>query len=517
MVFTLIVMLGLFVWSADRQNKLTADASQKLLHTALDIKAGGLSNILTDYTFWDDAYQAVVVEFDRPWVEDNFGDGDYLGETFGITESYVFNDHNRLIWAMRASEPVEDLSELGVNDLMEGGLVEFLASVRGYDQINEDGVTGLFRIDQELFFVAAHVVTPHAEKQLEAARVSPTSAYIALFLSPMNEEFLRETEERFQLNGLKLVTGTVPDRGLVAPLHAPNGQMFGYLNWTPEQSGSSVYMFILPGFLLVLALIGGFGWYGLHALKRGQEELWDALNQAEAANMAKSTFLSSMSHELRTPLNAIVGFAQLLEQDDSLQDTMKPVVGGIVTESRTFLALVDKVLLFAEIDDGVVRIHTIDMSPKVLIDWCSPLLERMARNTELNSRVVGLEQELPSITVDPKGVMTILEIFMANAVMYNKPQGDVVVSAAMMGDAVRLSVSDTGYGIAQELQDRVFDPYDRLGMENTAHSGLGVGLVVAKRLAEAMNGRVGFDSVEGEGSTFWVEFPVSAPKAEKVS
>ena len=512
LVFTLVVMLGLFVWSADRQNRLMAEASQKFLSTALEIKASSLNKILRDYTFWDDAYQAVVVDFDTAWVEDNYGDGDYLRDTFNITESFLFNDRNRLIWAMRSSEVVEDLPALRMYDLMAGGLDGFLNAVRGQDEINEDGATALFRLGGDLFFASAHVITPHTKEQLAAVHVSPENAHIALFLAPLNEDFLRETEQQFQLKDLRLVAGAAPERGLVAPLSAPDGQVFGYLNWTPEQSGSSAYAFILPGFLVILALIGGLGWYGLRTLKRGQEELWQALNQAEAANLAKSTFLSSMSHELRTPLNGIVGFAQLLEQDESLQDKMKPVVDGIVTESKTFLALVDKVLLFADVDDGMVRINPIDTSPKVLVDWCTPELDRLTYNAGLNGRVEGMEREFPQITVDPKGVMTILEIFMANAVMYNKPQGDVIVSAEMLGNArVRLSVRDTGYGIAPELQDRVFVPYDRLGMENTAHSGLGVGLVIAKRMAEAMNGQVGFHSVEGKGSTFWVEFPATAP------
>jgi signal transduction histidine kinase/ActR/RegA family two-component response regulator len=249
------------------------------------------------------------------------------------------------------------------------------------------------------------------------------------------------------------------------------------------------------------------------------EELREARTAAEAANQAKSDFLASMSHELRTPLNAILGFAQLLQRDKNapLSLRQKERVDQILKGGEHLLHLIDDILDLSRIEAGGVSISLEPVSVAEVLDEVRTLLETMAARQGIRVEVDALPAGLPLVSVDRTRFSQILMNLGSNAIKYNRPSGKVTFTVSIpRADAVRVTVRDTGMGIPAEKQAKLFQPFQRAGQETGPIEGTGIGLVITKRLAEFMHGEVGFQSVFGEGSQFWVDLPVHVSQARPI-
>lgn len=235
-----------------------------------------------------------------------------------------------------------------------------------------------------------------------------------------------------------------------------------------------------------------------------QQSIELAREEAERANSAKSEFLSRMSHELRTPLNAILGFGQLLQMD-TLTAEQRESVEHILRAGNHLLELINEVLEISRIEAGRLSLSLEPISLDEVLRETEDLIRPMIRerNLRLNeeSRSSGLQ-----VQADRQRLRQVLLNLLANAAKYNRPGGSVTVAATRMPEGrLRVSVTDTGPGIAEEKRQRLFTPFERLGAEQTDVEGTGLGLALSQRLAEAMGGTLGVDSVPGQGSTFWLE------------
>ncbi len=241
------------------------------------------------------------------------------------------------------------------------------------------------------------------------------------------------------------------------------------------------------------------------------EELRDARLAADGANQAKSDFLSSMSHELRTPLNAILGFAQLLQRDrkDPLSGRHQERVVQILTGGGHLLRLIDDILDLSRIEAGSVSISTEPVSVPEVVEEVRVTLESMAVRQGVRIDLDAMPADLPMVAADRTRFIQILMNFGSNAIKYNRPDGKVTFAISVPDAArVRVTVRDSGLGIPEDKQGKLFQPFQRAGQENGPIEGTGIGLVITKRLAQLMNGDVGFRSVAGEGSEFWADIPV---------
>lgn len=241
--------------------------------------------------------------------------------------------------------------------------------------------------------------------------------------------------------------------------------------------------------------------------KRNEEALEIAKNEAEKANRAKSEFLSRMSHELRTPLNAILGFSQLLESSD-LSATNLERVGYVQRAGRHLLELINEVLEISRIEAGRLELSLEPVQVMEVLREAADFVRPLAEERGIHLTLSGAENAELYVKADRQRLKQVLLNLVANAVKYNRERGTVHLQSQMQShDCIRIAVVDSGVGIAEENRDRLFVPFERLGAEQSAVQGTGLGLALTKSFAEAMGGHLGFESKLGEGSTFWIDLP----------
>ncbi len=228
---------------------------------------------------------------------------------------------------------------------------------------------------------------------------------------------------------------------------------------------------------------------------------------AEGASAAKSEFLASMSHELRTPLNTILGFAQLLQRDKKtpLSARQKERAEHVISGGEHLLRLIDDVLDLARIDAGRVMISPERVDLAELLAEVKATLVPASERAEIQVVVEAISVEAAGVIADRTRLKQVLMNYGSNAIKYGRPHGTARFLVGARGGVVSISVVDDGIGIALDKQAAIFQPFHRAGREAGPILGMGIGLVISKRLAELMGGTVGFESTEGGGSRFWIE------------
>ncbi len=235
-------------------------------------------------------------------------------------------------------------------------------------------------------------------------------------------------------------------------------------------------------------------------------ELTAARDEALNATRAKNAFLSSTSHELRTPLNSVLGFTQLLEMSD-LSGEDHDSVERILGAGRHLLALINELIDIARIESGELSLSVEPVAVLPLIEEASSLMGPLAAE-----RSIRLVQHCPNAALaacaDRQRFAQILVNLLSNAVKYNRRGGSITITCREEGTGqASVTISDTGPGMSEEDLTRIFIPFERLGAEQTGIEGTGIGLPLARALAEAMGGRLSASSVPGEGSAFTVTLP----------
>jgi len=246
-------------------------------------------------------------------------------------------------------------------------------------------------------------------------------------------------------------------------------------------------------------------------LQRVGDHLVTMGSKLQVANRAKSDFLSAMSHDLRTPLNAILGFSELLSgaKGERLEGENLRQVHAISSAGWHLLQLVEGVIELSRIEQGQLQKSLVatDLLPvaRQALDAVRPGL----RETQVKLGLKDPAQTLPPVKGDAEIIRRILTHLISNGVKYNRDGGSVTLSFVEEAGMLAIHVTDTGIGIPADMQTRLFTPFDRLGHENSAIGGTGIGLTICRRLADLTGCTITFTSTEGQGSTFILRVPLA--------
>ena len=248
-------------------------------------------------------------------------------------------------------------------------------------------------------------------------------------------------------------------------------------------------------------------------------EIQDKSRQLEIATRHKSEFLANMSHELRTPLNAVIGFSEVLQQGmvGELNGKQREYVNYIHTSGSHLLSLINDILDLSKVEAGRMELDVTRFSVPMAIDNALTLIKERAQRHGLSLECT-LDPALSEIDADERKFKQILLNLLSNAVKFTPEGGRITVAAHTVNDAVEVSVTDTGIGIAADDCEAVFEEFRQVGQDAERKAqGSGLGLALTRKFIELHGGRISLTSIVGKGSTFSFTLPIRQPEAPETA
>jgi signal transduction histidine kinase len=244
-------------------------------------------------------------------------------------------------------------------------------------------------------------------------------------------------------------------------------------------------------------------------VNRMNDELRRLYTELEEASRHKSEFLANMSHELRTPLNAIIGFSQVLRDEmvGSVNEKQAEYLEDIISSGNHLLSLINDVLDLSKVEAGQMELEVHPFSLREALERGVVMVRERA--TEDGVRVAfTADPEVDVVDGDERRIKQVIFNLLSNAVKFTPAGGEVDVSATRANGEVRISVADTGPGIALEDRERIFEEFQQTEAGGVQHEGTGLGLALSKRFVELHGGRIWLESEVGRGSTFTFALPM---------
>ena len=507
-------------------------AIESAVHTARSVVSAqerGVGKFAKDYTWWDIAFQKLVMERSPAFADDNIGT--YAHETLEMSTAFVLDGRNNTLHAFIEGKAVQaDPLRLFV-----GGLEGMIERARAAPIDEPIAITGRLRLGDRVHVVGVSVFAPEraGNRRPEAG---PRS--LLIFSRALDDTLLEWLSKDYRLSDLRAAPtdAALPETHIA--LEAPDGTIVGALAWTPDLPGERLLreatMGVVAAFLAMAALL----WILLRraqrlqiriendarmlhernaALMERETALREAKETLERASRSKSEFLANLSHELRTPINAIVGFSEIFEAEayGQIGDARYREYSGYIHRSaRHMLDLVNDTLDMSRAEVGRLDLVESDVGVGQTIETCVRMLTRLAEQAGITV-TQAVEPALPQLHGDERRIRQMVLNLLSNAIKFTPSGGRVEVAARRMDDGgIVIAVADSGIGIAKDDVEKALTPFTRLESRRAhMHDGAGIGLSLTRFLVELHGGRLAIESQVGAGTRVSLYFPATRTAA----
>ena len=297
-----------------------------------------------------------------------------------------------------------------------------------------------------------------------------------------------------------------------------------FVDWIRLHPVATVWILLIFGWLLTtMAVIA----MRLSARKKAQkaaqekaEEMAELAEHAQAANKAKTAFLSHMSHDMRTPMNAIMGFTGIAMKNNP-SDEVKNCLEKIDESSEHLLSLINDVLDLTRVESGKVKYNPVPTDLKSITDSALDITKGFLTNRDISFKIQREEAKIPNVLVDPVRLRDVLVNILSNAVKFTPDGGTITFEARCQekgGDGyinMHYRISDTGIGMSEEFTKEVFEEFAQEDSDvRTQYHGAGLGMAIVKKYIDMMGGTILVHSKKHEGTTFTVDIPLEITDKE---
>lgn len=503
-------MIGVLAVVSQAIDAHQAVKEQKLVERRVARALQAIGEDLTSASVWDDAVDHMTGGGDVVWWDRHLG-GFYEAQSkLPITLGY--DDAGNLFRISKNGGPAgadaADPFARSARPIVDA--LRAAAARRDRSTVALNAVTlrpAIVKVEGTVYLMGTSTIVRHTLKgQVPAS--DPAVASFKRF-----DSLIPQIHDRLGLVDPAFSVGDAPPppgRGAV-DIRDPNGVLLGRILWTPERPGADILRHAGPLLLMLatLLLVGGGAllWrvaQDIRRLRASETALSMALDKAEAANRAKTRFLSNVSHELRTPLNGVLGMAEVIGAD-AITPQQRDRLEILKASGRQQLRLVEELLDVVRLRDGSVVLETRPFRADNLLQRVANDFEGAAATKGLTLKVEAVEGEWLG---DPVHIEKLLAALVDNAVRFTRT-GQVTLRA-LAGRNLVLEVEDTGPGMTPDEVARLFDAFTQ-GDESSTRTaeGLGLGLTAAHGLAVLMGGRIEVVSTPGVGSLFRAPLPLA--------
>ncbi|MBR9765404.1 MAG: histidine kinase [Rhodobacteraceae bacterium] len=492
-------------------------------------------------TVWDDAVRKTM-ERDKVWMNENLGG--WMQEYFGHDENYVLDKENKPIFASAFGEvwstEIYEARAQTIRPLVAEIREAILQASKKQEDIgsilSELEAWDIFDLKDQLAIVSVAPIVPDSENDIQ--NYATENLHVAVRY--LDDELANEISTQIELEKAAFKDTDSPLMAARVPLTDRSGNVITWLSWTPDLPGTDLAHKLLPVLLLTASsIILLIIWVTFHLIKVSDKlqvseatalstirMLEEARDEAKVADLAKVNFLSVVSHELRTPLTVILGYARLgahlkqmppakklaqaLESDNVCLGDVKNVaeeimdssVSGMVKIEKSgehLLFLVNQLLDYARIETG-----RLEVEPEVcdITYVVAPVVEQMRVLTEEKGLELNAELKSAMVYADVVRTRQIVVNLLGNAIKFTK-KGGISLSIKEKVDVIEIVIQDSGIGIENKDIERVFKAfYQTDSSSSRTVEGVGLGLSIAKELANLEGGDITVSSEVGVGSTF---------------